>query len=326
MYFKLNWLFGITIIPFEKIELPFVFGNEPPFVISIKNKDKNTTKFKVGFKSYGKSQEEKQIIRKHFMPEYELEKIPATMSLEITFQHKFISKNFDQNSIENMLINYLPNIKIAVERFYDAYRKLIFIKQIDSKCTFEEVSATLKRNLPLSFKELRDLLLYDASFRKKSVQGVISEGKGASFSNLQKPELETFRNFLKKGQTLPESWLFSAFVSYHEERYDETVISSAIALESALSRWIEKKLKNKQITLSEIEKLINNASKRDVLLIVYKTLNGKITETQKTDIIEVFNLRNSLVHGRGKFKGREKANKALATSLDFLKNLDYFKN
>jgi len=324
MKIRLNWLFGITDIPFEKAELPFVFGNEPPFSINIRGKDNRTTNYKVSFSQYGKADEEKQEIKRHFLSDYNLENIPSPLSLEIVFNDKFDGKDFTSEKIEEKLEKYLPKIKKVVERFYNAYRKLIFTKQIKDNDNLEKIASTLKRNAPLSFKELKSFLFYEVTLKRKVLKGVLSEGEGAEFGNLQKNEIEAFKSFLKKEQSLPESWLFAGYVSYYEERYGETIISAAIALESAISLSLKTKLETKGLTPSEIDKLLDNASKREVLLIIFRVLKQKVDKNLTVDIKTIFERRNAIVHGKQKHTKKEDAEKSLTTCYNLLKILNYF--
>lgn len=324
MKFRINWLFGITDIPFEKAELPFVFGNESPFSINIKSKDNKTTNYKVSFSQYGKIDEEKLEIKRHFLPDYDLENIPSPLSLEIIFRDKIEEKDFTTEKIEKRLEEHLQEIKRVVERFYNAYRKLVFIKQTKDNDNINDIAFTIKRNAPLSFKELKTFLFYKAILKRKIIRGTMSEGEGADFGNLQKAEIRIFKNFLKKEQSLPESWLFAGYVSYHEERYGEAIISAAIALESAISLWLKTKLETKDLIQSEIDKLLDNASKRDVLLIIFRLLKRKVDKNLTVDIKTVFERRNAIVHGKQKYTKREDAEKALATCSNLLKILNYF--
>lgn len=52
MEFKLNWLFRITSMPFEKVELPLVFGNDPLFVVKVKTRKKKKIKL-IAVKEFG---------------------------------------------------------------------------------------------------------------------------------------------------------------------------------------------------------------------------------------------------------------------------------
>lgn len=324
MRFRLNWLFGITDIPFEKAELPFVFGNEPPFLIKVKSKDNKTTNYKISFSQYGKTDEEKQEIKRYFLPDYNLENIPSPPSLEIIFNNKLDAVNFTAEKIEAVLEKNMPKIKTVVERFYNAYRKLIFIRQTKSGDSFVKISSALKRNTPLSFKELKSFLFYKVAMKRKLLQGIISTGDSAEFGNLEKMEVKVFKSFLKKEQSLPENWIFAGYVSHHDERYGEAIISSAIALESAISLWLKTKLENKGLLSSEIDKLLDNASKREVLLIIFRLLNQKMDENITSDIKTVFERRNAIVHGKQKFTKKEDSEKAIVTCYNLLKTLNYF--
>ncbi len=254
------------------------------------------------------------------------ESIKPIYTLNITIEHDIeipdsLNESHDTPSSANTIVQpFIDPAFVAYKNFIEAYRDVKYLADRGTQRWHDQQGVLV--SLP-SWNDFVTYLFYVLNTpRGLTFVGCFSEGKLLGVQLNDATLQQQIQQTLQKGVPLSRMLLCNAWEALFQGDMRSSVIWSAATVELILSQLVRSELKKRKSgSAKQISAFIRETSNRLLATVVLDVLNLG-DDGLRTEAVQVFEVRNALLHNSKRDSSYEEARRAAETAAAFLQLAD----